>query len=102
MARRTRGQHFPDVWKISAVSLGDELESIITALEAVDVLMELSPGDASRLVGAVVMLTQRRLRMLRRVVIGELDAAVLLDKYNSRAEPEPHEDGDVLLSPRRK
>ncbi len=109
VARQTRSHDFPDAWKISAVSLGDELESIISALEAVDVLLGIpSVGGSeeasrhSRLVAALVMLAQRRLRTLRQVAIGELEVTALIDRYNSRSEPEPHEDDDVLLKSRAK
>ncbi len=114
MSRRKRRTDFPVNRKTQrpGISLADELDTISNAMEATAVLVELAPLDHSheataerhsRLVSALIALTGDRVKLLRRVIVGTLDATMLIARHNTRDEtPDAAEDNDVLLQSRKR
>lgn len=91
---------------MSGVSLGDELGHIAEALSGVQELVEQrAEGDPElRAHAGLLALITERLRLVRRVVKGDLSAELLAAPHNRRTAVAPGEDGDVVLplrAPRR-
>ena len=84
---------------MSGISLGDELERIADALTAVLLLVEhQAAGDpAARASAGMLSIVTERVRLVRRVVKGDMPAEVLAAAHNQRAAVRPGEDGDVVL-----
>ncbi len=82
---------------MSYISLGDELETIAGTLAGVVGLLETSSHPQSASQAGALALVEARLRLLKRVVRGELDANVLAARHNTRDGVRDGEDADVLL-----
>lgn len=92
------------------VSLADELTTLIDSLEGVQVLAELLATDAlpddeavsraPRMLEAALALTVGRVRLLRKVVVGGADVALIVGRRNTRDRVAAGEDPDVILGPR--
>lgn len=84
---------------MSGISLGDELEHIADALSAVLQLVQQQAGGdpAARAPAGMLSIVTERVRLVRRVVKGDMPAEVLAAAHNHRASVGPGEDGDVVL-----
>lgn len=84
---------------MSGISLGDELEHIAAALSGVLQLVEQQAnGDAAaRAPAGLLSIVIERVRLVRRVVKGDMPAEVLVAAHNHRSSVGPGEDGDVVL-----
>jgi hypothetical protein len=89
---------------VSGVSLGDELETIAEALNAVGRLVEsrvsVDPEASSH--AGMLSLVAERLRLVRRVVKGNIGPEALVASHNRRSSVAPGEDNDVVLPIRSK
>jgi len=89
---------------VSGVSLGDELETIAEALNAVGRLVEsrasVDPEASSH--AGMLSLVAERLRLVRRVVKGNIGPEALVASHNHRSSVAPGEDNDVVLPIRSK
>ena len=85
------------------VSLAAELAAIRRSLEAVADCLNLEtldqPVERDRRLVAVLNLTAERIRLLRRAVVGAVDARELLAPHNESDAPTPGDDPDILLVP---
>lgn len=92
------------------VSLADELATLIDTLEGVQLLAELVATDAlpdneavinaPKMLEAALAISVGRLRLLRSVVVGSADVALIAGRRNTRDRVAPGEDPDVILDPR--
>lgn len=96
--------------KPGGISLADELATLAATLEGVQLLAELLatgalPDDeanarAPKTLEAALAISVGRLRLLRRVVVGSADVALIAGRRNTRDRVAPGEDPDVILGPR--
>ena len=92
------------------VSLADELATLADTLEGVQLLAELLatgalPDDEAatkvpEMLEAALALVVGRVRLLRKVVVGSADVALIVGRRNTRDRVAPGEDLDVILGPR--
>lgn len=92
------------------VSLADELATLVDTLESAQLLAELLatgglPDDeavtrAPKMLEAALALIVGRVRLLRKVVVGSADVALIVGRRNTRDRVAPGEDPDVILVPR--
>lgn len=84
---------------MSGISLGDELAHLADALSAVlRQMQQQGGGDPEvRAQAAMLSLITERVRLVRRVVKGDMPAQLLAAAHNLRGGVAPGEDGDVVL-----
>lgn len=92
------------------VSLADELSTLADTLEGAQLLAEMLATDglpddeavarAPKMLESALALAVGRVRLLRRVVVGSADVALIAGRRNTRDRVTPGEDPDVILGPR--
>ncbi len=93
----------PPAFIVKYVSLAAELAALRRSLEAVAECLTLEtldqPVERDRRLAAVLNLTAERVRLLRRAVVGAVDARELLAQHNESDAPALGDDPDILLVP---
>lgn len=93
--------------KARAISLAAELDGIADTLESAQLITDLLANDglpdddavkrAPKLLRAVLTLAVGRVRLLRKVVIGAADAALIVHRNNRALPHREGDDPDVVL-----